>query len=137
LAGVTDRALVLAAASALKPLASVGTSPHITFALEAKDESRQFEGIDHAKTLLAAASTSHPNHFLKWLGPQSLFHLWPWMAMLSGLGKALPSGGHVTSAAFSLRLFSGRLMGLRPHYSGRSGPGLHAWPDSCRRATRR
>ncbi|MBW2060556.1 MAG: motility associated factor glycosyltransferase family protein [Deltaproteobacteria bacterium] len=107
LAGITARALVLAAASALNPLAKVGTSPHIAFALEAGDESRQFTDVDHSQTLLATASTSHPNHFLNWTGPRSLFHLWPWPAALSGLGKALPCGGHVTSAAFSLAVLWG------------------------------
>jgi len=107
LSGITERALVLAAASALNPLANAGIFPHITFALEAKDESRQFSGVDHTHTLLAGASNGHPNHFLKWSGRKCLFHLWPWTAMLSGLGKALPSGGHVTSAAFSTAVLWG------------------------------
>ncbi len=132
LAGVTDRALVLAAASALKPLASVGVFPHIAFALEAKDESRQFSGVDHSQTLLSAASTGHPNHFQQWSGSMSLFHLWPWAAMLAGLGRSLPTGGHVTSAAFSLAVLWGCdpivLVGQdlaythgRVHASGRPG----------------
>ena len=106
-AEISERALVLSAASALLPLKKAGISPHVTVALEAKDESRQFEGVDHSRTLLAAASAGHPNHFLKWSGPKSVFHLQPWIASWSGMGTALPSGGHVTSAAFSLALLWG------------------------------
>jgi len=107
LPGAWDRALVLAAASALKPLAAAGLWPHLTLALEAQDESRQFEGLSHDRTLLAAATAGHPHHFSKWSGPQALFHLQPWAARLAGLGRALPSGGHVTSAAFSLAVLLG------------------------------
>jgi acyl dehydratase len=107
LPGAWDRALVLAAASALKPLAVAGLRPHLALALEARDESRQFEGLDHGRTLLAAATAGHPHHFSKWSGPLALFHLQPWAARLAGLGRALPSGGHVTSAAFSLAVLLG------------------------------
>ena len=101
------RMLIFSAASALMPLSKAGVIPHVTMALEAKDESRQFSGVDPSHTLLAAASTGHPNHFLRWSGPKSIFHLQPWVAGLSGMGQALPSGGHVTSAAFSLALLWG------------------------------
>ncbi|MBW2621608.1 MAG: motility associated factor glycosyltransferase family protein [Deltaproteobacteria bacterium] len=106
-AEISERALVFSAASALLPLKKAGVFPHVTMALEAKDESRQFEGVDHKRTLLAAASAGHPNHFLKWSGPKSVFHLQPWIASLAGMGTVLPSGGHVTSAAFSLALLWG------------------------------
>ncbi len=110
LAEVVDmqgRMFIFSAASALMPLSKVGVTPHVTMALEANDESRQFSGVDHSRTLLAAASTGHPNHFSRWSGPKSIFHLQPWVANLARLGQVLPSGGHVTSAAFSLALLWG------------------------------
>jgi len=132
LAPAWDKALVLAAASALKPLAAADLSPHMALALEAKDESRQFDGLDHGRTLLAAATAGHPRHFSQWSGPLALFHLQPWIARLTGLGQALPNGGHVTSAAFSLAVLLGCdpivLVGQdlaytfgRTHASGRPG----------------
>ncbi len=107
LAGVEDRALVLAAASALGPLAGVGVHPHLAVALEAKDESRQFGGADTAATILAAATSSHPHHFSRWGGGRGLFHLQPWLARLAGTAPALATGGHATSAAFSLAILWG------------------------------
>ena len=106
LAGMDRRCLVLAAASALGPLASVGLAPHVALAMEAKDESRQLAGADPRRTLLAAATSSHPAHFAAWPGDLALFHLQGWVAELCG-GWALPSGGHVTSVAFSLAVLLG------------------------------
>ncbi|MFH1061023.1 MAG: 6-hydroxymethylpterin diphosphokinase MptE-like protein [Pseudomonadota bacterium] len=102
-----ERVLTLAAASALGPLAGVGLWPDLALAIEAKDESRQFAGADPARTILAAASQSHPNHFGAWPGRRALFHLSPWLAAVAGSRPALPSGGHVTSAAFSLAVLMG------------------------------
>lgn len=101
LAWASQRGVVLAAASALGPMARAGLQPHIVLASEALDESRQFVGDGLAKAFLAAASTAHPNHFLKWPGPQGMFHLYPWLSQMTG-GQSLPTGGHITSAAFSL-----------------------------------
>ncbi len=132
LAGVEDKALVLAAASALGPLAGVGVYPHLAVALEAKDESRQFRGADTALTALAAATASNPRHFSQWGGQMGLFHLQPWLARLAGGGSALATGGHATSAAFSLAILWGcdpiilvgqdlAYTGGRIHASGRPG----------------
>jgi hypothetical protein len=107
LAGVREKALVLAAASALRPLAKVGVAPHLALALEALDESRQFAGAAQIRTVLAAATSSHPAHFRSWSGPRALFHLQPWLIRLLGQGQALPSGGHATSVAFSLAILWG------------------------------
>ncbi len=96
------KALLMSAASALGPMGNVGIEPHLTLALEGKDESRQFEQSAFDKCLLAASSCSHPNHFSKWNGALGLFHSLPWLAGLLGFGPHIPSGGHVTSAAFSL-----------------------------------
>ncbi|MGD8561916.1 MAG: DUF115 domain-containing protein [Desulfarculaceae bacterium] len=107
LRGVRERSLVMAAASGLGPLSGVEVAPHLALALEGKDESRQFQGADMAKTLLAASTSGHPNHFELWPGVKGLFHLDPWVAALAGAGQALPNGGHATSAAFSLAVLWG------------------------------
>ena len=127
-----DRTLVIAAASALRPMDAAGMRPHVAVALEAKDESRQFAGVDHSEVLFVAASSSHPNHFLRWQGPRALMHLEGWVAGLSGMGRMLPTGGHATSAAFSLAVLWGcepivlvgqdlAYTGGRVHATGRAG----------------
>lgn len=102
-----DRALIIAAASALGPLRSAGVSPAVAVALEARDESRQFIGADQQATILAAASASNPNHFAAWQGPKSIYHLQPWLAEMTGKSLVLPSGGHAGSAAFSFAILWG------------------------------
>lgn len=140
LAKIEGGALLLAAASALAPLAKAGIKPHLAVALEAKDESRQFENIDPHGTVLAAASSSHPNHFALWNGKLSTFHLQKWLAELTGLSTALPTGGHATSAAFSLAIAWGcdpiilvgqdlAYTGGRIHAAGRPGGEDEARPQ--------
>ncbi len=99
--------VTLAAASALAPLAGFGLTPDAALALEAKDESRQLATADPGRTLLAAASTAHPNHFVNQPGCQAIYHLLPWLAKALGQGLPLANGGHVTSAAFTLALVWG------------------------------
>lgn len=101
LAFAGSRAVVLAAASALGPMARAGLKPHMVLSSEARDESRQFVGDGLDSVFLASASTGHPEHFSAWPGPKGMFHLYPWLAEFTG-GQALPTGGHVTSAAFAL-----------------------------------
>ncbi len=140
LAGAGKRSLVLAAASALGPLARAGISAHIALALEAKDESRQLEGIAPGSTLFAAASSSHPSHFSSWRGAMGLFHLLDWLPGLTGSGRHLPNGGHATSAAFSLAVLWGcnpiilvgqdlAYTGGRIHAQGRPGGEDEALPE--------
>jgi hypothetical protein len=105
--GLGNKSLLLGAASAMIPLASVGRSLDLAVALEGSDESRQFAGVNMEQTVLAAASTGHYNHFKRWPGPMTLFHLQSWIAWLAGLGQVLPTGGHATSAAFTLAVLLG------------------------------
>ena len=106
LKNIRHKGLVLAAASAIGPMAKWGEKPHKVFALEGKDESRQFQQADFTQTWLAAASGSHPNHFRQWQGSAALFHLEPWFADLSRT-TVLPTGGHATSAAFAFAVLLG------------------------------
>ena len=134
------KCLMLGAASVFSPLESVGVRPHLAVALEGKDESRQFLGADPGKTLLAAASSSHFNHFRRWPGRPSVFHMQPWAAGLAGQGLVLPTGGHATSAAFSLAVLWGcnpivlagqdlAYPGGRVHASGRPGGEDYKLPE--------
>lgn len=117
-----SKALLMGAASAIGPMAALGMAPQVALALEAKDESRQFQAADPARTLLAAATSGHANHFSLWPGKKALFHLQPWVAKLSNGGLGLPNGGHATSAAFSLAVLWGCdpivLLGQDLAYSG-------------------
>lgn len=125
--------LILAAASALRPLAQVGVAPDVAVALEAKDESRQFTGVpNRERILLALASHAHPNHFLVWPERKGVFHLQDWLPGVFGGGLALPTGGHATSAGFSLAVLWGcdpivligqdlAYTGGRVHAAGRPG----------------
>jgi hypothetical protein len=107
LAKAPESLLIMAAASALGPLAGAGVRPAAAVALEGSDESRQFAGADHQATWLLAAASGHPAHFSQWRGPKALFHLQQWAARLAGAHLALPTGGHATSAAFSLAVLWG------------------------------
>lgn len=137
---VQDRMLIFAAASALAPLQKAGVNPMMTLALEGRDESRQFQGADHTRTILAASSTGHPAHFDKWSGPQAIFHVHQWVSALTGQGMVLPHGGHVGSAAFSLAVLWGcdpvvlvgqdlGYPGGRFHATGRPGGEDYDKPD--------
>jgi hypothetical protein len=107
LADFAGRALIMGAASVIGPMATIEMAPDVAVAIEAKDESRQFENADMGRTWLAAATNGHENHFEEWPGKKALFHLQPWAAKLSGGGLGLPNGGHATSAAFSLAILWG------------------------------
>lgn len=97
-----NKALVLGAASVLGPMHAKGLKPHVVTALEGVDESRQFVGVDKEQTVLLASLNSNPNHFAMWPGAKAFFHASQWLPSLLNWGGALPSGGHATSAAFTL-----------------------------------
>jgi hypothetical protein len=143
LAKTPEDVLILAAASALGPLAGAEVRPAAAVALEGSDESRQFAGADHQATWLLAAASGHPAHFSQWRGPKALFHLQQWAARLAGAHLALPTGGHATSAAFSLAVLWGcdpiilvgqdlAYTGGRIHAQGRPGGEEEERPDTRR-----
>ena len=102
LKNMRNKALVLGAASSLGPLARQGLAPHVAVALEAKDETRQFADVDMGKVCLLAALNGNPLHFTRWSGLASFFHSNAWLPALLRHGGPLPTGGHATSAAFTL-----------------------------------
>jgi hypothetical protein len=102
LSRMREQALVLAAASVLGPMAAYNLKPHVVVALESKDESRQFVAVDSRQTILLAALNGNPQHFRQWPGRAAFFHPNSWLPKFLNWGSVLPSGGHATSAAFSL-----------------------------------
>ncbi len=102
LSNMRNQALVMGAASILGPFAARGLKPHMVAALEGKDESRQFVNVDFKQTCLMASLNGHPNHFALWPGSKAFFHANAWLPALLNFGGVLPTGGHATSAAFSL-----------------------------------
>ena len=111
LAEVKSRGVILAASSALKPLAELGVSPDAVVVIETEDTSeyltREAAGPE---ILLAAASTSHPGHFLVPGFLTTSFHLSPGAAYMFGADQFAPQAGTAGSAAFTL----GLMVGLDP-----------------------
>ncbi|MDR1296028.1 MAG: DUF115 domain-containing protein [Deltaproteobacteria bacterium] len=108
LSEVSGRAVVVCASAALKPLLSLGVRPDVVLALESSDTSSYLKlspaerGILGPDCVLAAASGSHPNHFLAEGFHKALFHLNGGEAQLLGRGLFLPQGGNAGTAAFAL-----------------------------------
>lgn len=103
-----NKGIVIAAASAVKPLMRMGISPDIVVVIEAEDTSDYLAENDEA--LHAFGSTSHPSHFKvknKILTP---FHMTAGTAFLFGEDKFIPQGGTAGSAAFTV----GLALGLNP-----------------------
>jgi hypothetical protein len=51
---------------------------------------------------LLASLNGHPQHFRQWPGYAAFFHPNSWLPKCLNWGNVLPTGGHATSAAFSL-----------------------------------
>ncbi|MDR2367968.1 MAG: DUF115 domain-containing protein [Deltaproteobacteria bacterium] len=102
------RSVIICASAALKPLLSLGVRPDVVLLLESSDTSSYLRlsqaerEILGDKAILAAASSSHPNHFLVEGFHKGLFHLNGGEAQLLGRGLFLPQGGNAGTAAFAL-----------------------------------
>ncbi len=103
-----SRGLILAGASAVKPLLAYGIRPDVIVVLESSDTSdylrlspaeREILGPD---AVLALASGCHPAHFQLEGFHQAVFHLTPGAAQTFSTGAFLPQGGNVGTAAFAL-----------------------------------
>ncbi|MGL4209711.1 MAG: motility associated factor glycosyltransferase family protein [Candidatus Adiutrix sp.] len=105
---VGDRGMIVAAASALKPLLAHGVAPDVVLVLESSDTSdflclnEDEKNILGQKTVLALASGCHPAHFKVENFHKAIFHLTAGEAQLFGEGVFLPQGGNAGSAAFAL-----------------------------------
>lgn len=108
LTAARNKGLIIAAASALKPLLAMGVRPQVVLAIEASDTSgflalsageAAFLGPD---VLLALASGVHPAHFQAACFNKAVMHLHPGEAGLFGQGRFIPQGGNCGTAAFAL-----------------------------------
>ncbi|MDR2339717.1 MAG: DUF115 domain-containing protein [Deltaproteobacteria bacterium] len=105
---VGEKAMIIAAAAALKPLLRLGVSPHVVVVLESSDTSRFLRLTDEEKAIagkdmvLALAMGSHPAHFACEGYRKAIFHLNPGEAQILGQGFFLPQGGNAGTAAFAL-----------------------------------
>lgn len=103
--------LVLAAASAVRPLKNFGLRPDMVVVVEAEDTSHYLTANEtRPGMVLAAASASHPNHFKIPDMFQAAFHLSPGAAFISGSDQYVPQAGMAGGAAFSI----GYILGLDP-----------------------
>ncbi|MCL2029078.1 MAG: DUF115 domain-containing protein [Deltaproteobacteria bacterium] len=102
------RGLILAAASAVKPLLASGVGPDVIVVLESEDTSSYLrlseaeQGLLKPGTILALASGCHPAHFELTGFHQAVFHVSPGEALLFSRGGFLPQGGNAGTAAFAL-----------------------------------
>lgn len=108
LRAIGQRAFILAASSAVKPLLAAGVRPDVTVVLESSDTSDYLRLTEAEKAflgpncILALASGCHPAHFELDGFVQGIFHLSPGEAQLLSQGAFLPQGGNAGSAAFAL-----------------------------------
>ncbi len=107
LVGLKDRFLIVAASSALTPLARAGIQPHLVVALDTRNLGEWLDNEYLTDSVLAAASTSHPETFTYDSLATAVFHIRPWLNRIFGRGATLATGGHAGSAAFTLALLSG------------------------------
>ncbi|MDY6852787.1 MAG: 6-hydroxymethylpterin diphosphokinase MptE-like protein, partial [Thermodesulfobacteriota bacterium] len=111
LRNLDGRGLILAAASAWKPLLDKGVRPDMLAVVEAEDTSRFLRLAEpDPKALLALASTAHPEHFNVPGFNQSVYHLSQGAAYILGAETFAPQAGTAGTAAFTI----GLLWGLNP-----------------------
>ncbi|MDR2301775.1 MAG: DUF115 domain-containing protein [Deltaproteobacteria bacterium] len=102
------KSVIVCASAALKPLLGLGVRPDVVLLLESSDTSSYLKlspterDILGDKAVLAAASSSHPNHFQVEGFHKALFHLNGGEAQILGRGLFLPQGGNAGTAAFAL-----------------------------------
>ena len=108
LKGLGSKALIIAAASALKPLLARGVSPDLVLVLESENTSSYLELSNEEldalgpNRILALASSCHPAHFEVQGFIKAVFHLTAGAAQIFSRGAFLPQGGNSGSAGFAL-----------------------------------
>lgn len=108
LRGVGAKGMILAPASALKPLLSKGVRPDVVLVLESEDTSDYLKLTPAERevlgdgAVLALASGCHPAHFEIPGFHQAIFHLTGGEAQTFSHGVFLPQGGNSGSAVFAL-----------------------------------
>lgn len=103
--------LILAAASAWKPLLDKGVRPDMLVVVEAEDTSGFLRLAEpDPEAVLALASTAHPEHFHVPGFNRSVYHLSQGAAYILGAETFVPQAGTAGTAAFTI----GLLWGLNP-----------------------
>jgi len=99
---------VISVGTVFKRLAAEGIQPDVAVMIEPRDRSAQVAGEKAlASTILAASSLGHPAHLAQESLATVVFHPEPWIASLVGDWPAVPDGGNVASAGFTLALLWG------------------------------
>ena len=99
---------LISVGTVFKRLVTEGIRPDAVVMIEPRDRSAQVAGekaLD--STILAASSLGHPAHLAQESLATAVFHPEPWIASLVGDWPAVPDGGNVASAGFTLALLWG------------------------------
>jgi hypothetical protein len=114
LAALQDRAVIIGADTALRPLLAGGVRPHIMVGVDpAEQNARHLAGVDRLQDVwLAGEGSLHPTAFEGFAGRTFVFKVsqhdpWPWLAA-TGLDRGtLRAWGSVVTSAFDLALRMG------------------------------
>src|SRR5262245_52233899 len=116
LAGLQDRAVSIAADTALRPLVSAGVRPHIVVGVDSSAlNARHLTAASACDVWLAAEGSLHPSGLQPFIGRTFAFRVsdhdpWPWLAAAGVTRAQLPAWGSVLTTAFDLA----RRMGCNP-----------------------
>jgi hypothetical protein len=109
LAAVADRAVIIAADTALRPLLAAGIRPHLVVAVDpAELNARHIAGLDPADAVhLVAEGSLHPSTFDAFAGRTFFFKVsdhepWPWLRAAGCDRQLLLTWGSVVTSAFDL-----------------------------------
>jgi hypothetical protein len=117
LARVADRAVIVAADTALGPLVSAGVAPHLAVAADSSAlNARHLTSVSGGdEVMLVAEGSVHPSAFAAFRGRAFTFRVsehepWPWLADAGIVRGELRTWGSVLTSAFDLA----RRMGCNP-----------------------
>ncbi len=102
-----DRFLLVAAGSAVRPLARAGIAPDLVTLLEGRSSVRQFDGVPEELlrgAVLVVAASTHPDHLALPCAARLFFHSHAsrWLAPATADGSILPCAGNVGTTSLVL-----------------------------------
>ncbi len=102
-----DRFLLIAAGSAVRPLAQAGITADLVTVLEGRCSLHQFDGVPVESlrgAVLAVAASTHPDHLALPCSARLFFHSHAsrWLAPATADGSILPCAGNVGTASLAL-----------------------------------
>jgi hypothetical protein len=116
LAALQDRAVIVAADTALRPLVSRGVRPHVVVAVDSSAlNARHLAAARADEVWLVAEGSVHPSGLQPFIGRTFTFRIsdhdpWPWLAAAGVTRGELRAWGSVLTSAFDLA----RRMGCNP-----------------------